>query len=111
MVNLTMNGLLDTDGKLHKCNAWEHLDKAFSIVKKLGISVANKLEAEEYLQKSGWIIIRINNVYGLIGYFKENSNTVRYHLTDAQKKWFNKNYEYMTGECRKSVDMMFEMDK
>ena len=82
-----MNGLLDTDGKLHKCNAWEHLDKAFSIVKKLGVSVSNKLEAEEYLQKS------------------------RYHLTDAQKKWLNKNYEYMTNECRKSVDMMFEMNK
>ncbi len=106
-----MNGLLDTDGNLHECSSYEHLDKAASIVVNLGISVSNKLEAEECLQKLGWIVIRTNNVYGLIGYFKENSNTIRYHLTDAQKKWLNKTYEYMTDECRKSVDMMFEMDK
>ena len=106
-----MNGLLDTKGNLHKCNAWEHLDKAFTIVENMGVSVANRLEAEEYLQKLGWIIVRTNSVYGLIGYFQENSNTLRYHLTDAQKKWLNKTYEYMTDECRKSVDTLFDMDK
>ena len=106
-----MNGLLDTDGKLHECSSYEHLDKAASIVEKLGISVSNKLEAEEYLQKLGWIIIRTNNVYGLIGYFKENSNTIRYHLTDAQKNWLNKAYKHMTNECRESVDIMFDMNK
>lgn len=106
-----MNGFLDTEGNLHECESWEHLDKALTIVENMGVFVANRLEAEEYLQKLGWIVIRTKNVYGPIGYLKENSNTIRYHLTDAQKKWLNKAYEYMTDECRESVDMLFDMDK
>lgn len=106
-----MNGFLDTEGKLHECNFYGHLDKALAIVERMGVPVKNELEAEEYLQKLGWLVIRTNSVYGFIGYFQENSNTLRYHLTDAQKKWLNKFYEYMTDECRESVDMLFDMDK
>ncbi len=106
-----MNGFLDTEGNLHECESWEHLDKAFTIVENMGVSVANRLEAEEYLQKLGWIVIRTKNVYGLIGYLKENSNTIRYHITKKQKEWLNKAYEYMTDECKESVDMLFDMDK
>ncbi len=94
-----MNGFLDTEGNLHECEYWEHLDKAFTIVKNMGVFVANKLEAEEYLLKLGWIVIRTKNVYGL------------YHITQKQKSWLNKAYEYMTDECRESVDMLFDMDK
>ena len=106
-----MNGFLDTEGKMHECNFCGHLDKALAIVERMGVPVKNELEAEEYLQKLGWIVIRTNSVYGFIGYFQENSNTLRYHLTDAQKKWLNKAYEYMTDECRESVDMLFDTDK
>lgn len=106
-----MNGFLDTEGNLHECEPWEHLDKAFVIVEDMGVFVANRLEAEEYLQKLGWIIIRTKNVYGLIGCLKENNSTIRYHITEEQKKWLNEAYEYMTDECRESVDMLFDRDK
>lgn len=106
-----MNGFLDTEGNLSKCSSWEHLDKANEIVENMGVSVNNRLEAEEYLQKQGWIVVRTNDVYGLIGYYKNENSEERYHLTDAQINWLNKTYEDMTPECRKSVDEMFERNK
>lgn len=105
-------GFLDTEGKLHKCESWEHLDKAWEIVvDEMGIAVQNRLEAEEYLQKLGWIVIRAKDVYGLIGYYKEQGNEERYHLTDIQKKWLEANYESFNDLKRESVDEMFEWDK
>ena len=105
-------GFLDTEGKLHKCEPWEHLDKAWGIVvDEMGVAVQNRLEAEEYLQKLGWIAIRTKDVYGLIGYYKEKGNEERYHLTDAQKKWLEINYESFNDLKRESVDEMFEWDK
>ena len=107
-----MNGFLDTEGKLHPCEHYEHLDLAFDIVEEMGVIVHNRLEAEEYLQKLGWVCVRTNDVYGLIGCFKdiENGKEERYHLTKEQREWFNNNYENMTMACRESVDVMFDWD-
>lgn len=106
-----MNGFLDTEGILHECSSWEHLDKAEEIVESMGVSVNNRLEAEDYLQKQGWIVVRTRDVYGLIGYYKDKDSEERYHLTDAQIDWLNKAYKNMTTECRKSVDEMFEWNR
>lgn len=106
-----MNGFLDTEGKFHECEAWEHLDYASELVENMGIFVNNRLDAEEYLQKQGWIVVRTNDVYGLIGCFKDKNSEERYHLTDKQKDWLNKAYENMTTLCRESVDEMFKWDK
>lgn len=105
-----MNGFLDTEGILYECSSWEHLDKAEEIVESMGISISNRLEAENYLQKLGWVVVRTRDVYGMIGCYKEGSRE-RYHLTDAQINWLNNAYEDMTLECRKSVDEMFEWNK
>lgn len=103
-----MNGFLDTKGNLHECSSWGHLDKAEEIVESMGVSISNRLDAEEYLQKLGWVVVRTNDVYGLIGYFKDEDREERYHLTEAQINWLNKAYEDMTSACRESVDKMFE---
>lgn len=105
-----MNGYLDIEGKLHECSSWEHLDKAKEIVESMGVSINNRLDAETYLQKLGWIVVRTNDVYGLIGYCKKEDSDSCYHLTEKQKEWLNKSYENMTIRCRKSVDKMFERD-
>lgn len=106
-----MNGFLDTEGILHECSSWEHLDKAEEIVESIGVSISNRLEAEKYLQKQGWVVVRTNDVYGLIGYHKNKHSEERYHLTNAQINWLNNAYENMTTECRKSVDKLFEWNK
>lgn len=106
-----LSGYLDTEGKLHKCESWEHLDLAYEIVEKLGVSVRNRIEAEDYLQKLGWIVVRVNDVYGLIGCFKDGSKDIRYHLTEEQKNWLNENYKDMTKSCRETVDELFRLDK
>lgn len=112
-----MNGFLDTKGKFHKCEPYEHLDKAREIVdfftqtEELNAPVYNEVQAEEYLQKLGWIVIRTDDVYGLIGHYKSADSYERYHLTDKQKEWLNKNYEKMTSSCRESVDELFKWDK
>lgn len=107
-----MNGFLDTKGQLHKCESYEHLDFATELVEKMGVFVSNRLKAEEYLQQLGWVVVRTNDVYGLIGYFKDAENSdERYHLTEEQKKWLLDNYENMTTNCRKSVDDMLKWNE
>ncbi len=106
-----MNGFLDTDGKLHKCKAWKHLDYAAELVEEMGVHVNNKLEADGYLLALGWIVVRDTDVYGLIGHCKKGSSSIRYHLTGKQKDWLNKAYADMTISCRESVDHIFDMDK
>lgn len=106
-----LTGFLDTEGKLHECERWEHLDLAYEIVDNLGVFVRNRLEAEDYLQKLGWIVVRMNDVYGLIGCFKDESKDIRYHLTEEQKNWLNENYKDMTKSCRESIDELFHWDR
>lgn len=105
-----MNGLLDTDGKLHPCEPYGHMALAKDIVSVMNISVATGFEAEEYLQKQGWIVVRTRDVHGLIGCFTGNGEE-RYHLTYQQKNWLHLWYANMNTECRKSVDKLFAMDK
>lgn len=104
-------GILDTNGHLHQCDSYGHLDLAEDLVKEMGVTVKNRLKAEEYLQKLGYVIIRAHDVYGYIGYFKNKNSDVRYHLTEAQIDWLNKNYEYMLPDCRESVEELFKWDK
>ena len=105
-----MNGLLDLNGKLHVCEPYGHIELAKAIVSGMGVSSANGLKAEEYLQKLGWVVVRTRDVYGLIGHYIGDGEE-RYHLTKAQKEWLNKAYEQMNDECRKSVDKMLEWDR
>lgn len=112
-----MNGFLDPKGKLHKCESHGHLDKAWELVdfltltEELDAPVRSGVQAEDYLQKLGWIVIRTNDVYGFIGHRKSPNSEERYHLTNEQKAWLNKNYDNMTTSCRESVDELFKWDK
>ena len=105
-----MNGFLDREGKLHSCNAWEHLDKAAEIAEEMGVEISNRLDAEEYLQKLGWIVIRSRDVYGLIGLHADGKEE-RLHLTDAQKAFLNKLYGEVNESCQESIDELFKNDK
>ena len=104
-------GILDTNGHLHRCDPYGHLDLAADLVKEIGITVKNRLEAEEYLQKLGYVIIRAHDVYGYIGWHKDETSDECYHLTKAQIEWLNKNYEYMLPDCRESVEELFKWDR
>ena len=75
-----MNGFLDPKGILHKCEAWEHLDTALEITEDMNPAIHNRLEAEQYLQEQGWIVVRNRDVYGLIG-IHYNKKEECLHLT------------------------------
>ncbi len=105
-----MNGFLDREGKLHSCNAWEHLDKAIKITEEMGVKISNRLDAEVYLEKLGWIVIRNRDVYGFIGIHADGKEE-RLHLTDAQKEFLNKLYGEVSENCQKSIDELFDNDK
>lgn len=105
-----MNGFLDREGKLHPCNSWEHLDKAVEIAEEMGVEISNRLDAEEYLQKIGWIVIRSRDVYGFIGLHTDGKEECL-HLTDAQKEFLNKLYGEVNESCQKSIDELFDNDK
>ena len=103
-----MNGFLDREGKLYPCNPWGHLDKAAVVVEEMGVKVSNRLDAEMYLEKLGWIVIRSRDAYGFIGLPVDGK---RLHLTDAQKEFLNKLYGEVNESCQKSIDKLFENDK
>lgn len=105
-----MNGFLDREGKLHQCNEWGHLDKAIEIVEGMGVQICNKLYAEVYLEKLGWIVIRTRDVYGLIGFYTDDDQKERLHLTDSQKTFLNKLYGEVNKSCQKSIDKLFDND-
>ncbi len=108
-----MNGFLDREGTLHPCNAWEHLYKALEVIKEMGVEISSGLDAEGYLQKLGWIVIRSSDVYGLIGIYVDGreGKKERLHLTDAQKEFLNKLYGGVNESCQKFIDELFEQDK
>lgn len=105
-----MNGYLDRKGKIYTCEAWEHLDKAVEIIEEMGVEISNRLDAEEYLQKLGWIVIRSRDVYGFIGLHADGKEECL-HLTNAQKAFLNKLYGKVNESCQKSIDELFENDK
>ena len=102
-----MNGFLDTNGVLHQCNAWEHLLKAVKLTEELGVNFYSGIDAEEYLQKLGWVVVRSNDVYALIGI---RINGKRLHLTDAQKEYLIKIYGEVNENCQRSIDELLEND-
>lgn len=104
-----MNGLLDANGKLHKCEPYEHMYKAKEIVETMDTKVETAYDAELYLHEHGWVTVRTRDMYGLIGCFKEDGT--RYRLTHAQTQWINENYENMTEACRESADRMLEFNE
>ena len=108
-------GFLTPEGKLLECEYWEHMSFASELVEKMkdapDEAKVNGLAAEEYLQKLGYIVIRARDCYGLIGYFKEGSNTCRYHMTEEQKKWLLDHYDEFVREKQESVDKLFDWDK
>lgn len=109
-------GILDTDGILHECRPYEHLELAWDIVvNDMGNPefVTNTLGAEIYLQKLGWIVIGSCGADSFIGYFKDLDNPnseERIHLTKAQKVWLEEHYEYMSPKTRLTVDDIFTRD-
>ena len=105
-----MNGYLDREGKIHTCEAWKHLDKAVEIIEEMGVEISNRLDAEEYLQKLGWIVIRSRDVYGFIGLHADGKEECL-HLTNAQKASLNKLYGEVNKSCQKSIDELFDNDK
>lgn len=109
-------GILDPKGVLHECEPYEHLDLAWEIVvDDMGnkARVLNRLQAEEHLQRQGWVVVRRNDVYGMIGYLidpTDISKEEKIHLTKEQRSWLENNYEHMSAAKRKSVDDMFRWD-
>lgn len=104
-----MNGFLDREGKLHGCSIYGHLDKAWDIVEEMGQKCKNRLDAEQYLQHLGWVVVRNDDVYGLIGYYIKGEEKL--HLTEAQMAWLNSAFEKVNSSCQKSIIELFEWNK
>lgn len=109
-------GILDTNGILHECSPYEHLELAWEIVEEDMHNpelAQNTLQAETYLKKLGWIVIGSCGVDSFIGYFKDLDNPnseERIHLTKAQKVWLEEHYENMSPKMRLAVDDIFIRD-
>lgn len=108
-------GFLTPEGKLLECEYWEHMSFALELVEKMkdapDKAKFNGWTAEEYLQKLGYIVIRASDCYGLIGYYKEGSNTCRYHMTEEQKQWLLAHYDEFNRDKQASVDKLFDWDR
>lgn len=103
-------GFLAPNGTLYPCSSWEHLSKAVEIASKLGQSFYRGVDAEDYLQKLGWVVVRANDVYALVG-MRHPETKKRIHLTKEQKEWLLSHYEKMSATKRASVDELFDNDK
>lgn len=103
-------GFLAPNGTMYPCSSWEHLSKAVEIASKLGQSFYNGVDAEEYLQKLGWVVVRANDVYALVGMYHPETKK-RIHLTKEQKEWLLSHYEKMSVTKRTFVDELFDNDK
>lgn len=108
-------GFLTPEGKLLKCGYWEHMSFALDLVEKMkdapDTAKVNGWMAEEYLQKLGYIVVRARDCYGLIGHYKEDSNTCRYHMTEEQKRWLLEHYDEFNRDKQASVDRLFDWDR
>ena len=102
-------GILAPDGKLIPCESYDHLNIADKLVKEMEHPVNNKLEAEEYLQQLGYIVVRARDVYGLIGYLDDNDQLIC--LTNAQKRWLEENYDNFPIEKQRSIDDLLDKVK
>ena len=108
-------GLLDPSGTLHECSSWGHLDAALDIVENMDDVPAevraevkhNRLEAEAYLQRLGWVIVRARDVYGMIGFVDDNDEVI--HLSERQKEWLIAEYGNFPSDKRESVDELIDI--
>lgn len=80
-------GYLDTEGKLHGCERWGHLDLAWDIVvDQIKHPVANRLNAEDYLMELGWIAVRTHDVFSRIGCIKDTTSGEKVSSNKATKR-------------------------
>lgn len=86
------------------------MSKAIEITETMGQNFYNGIDAEQYLQKLGWIVVRANDVYGLIGMYNVEKGKV-YHLTEEQKVWLLEHYESMSPVKRQYVDEILDNDQ
>ena len=105
---MNYTGILSPDGSFIECESYEHLDLAKEIARKLNGEYLHKdgLACEEYLQKLGYIIVRVRDVYGLIGYLDDNDKII--YLSDEQKKWLEDNYDKFPTDKQRSVDDLID---
>lgn len=101
-------GILSPNGSFIECESYEHLDLAKEIAEKLNseYSHKNRLICEEYLQKLGYIIVRVRDVYGLIGYLDDNDKVI--YLTNEQKNWLESHYDEFPKDKQKSIDDLID---
>ena len=103
-------GFLAPTGILYPCSSWEHMHKAIEICATLGNFFRRGTDAEDYLMKLGWVVVRAQDVYALIG-SRHPETKKRIHLTKEQKEWLLSHYESMSTTKRSWVDQIFENDR
>ena len=108
-----MHGLLDTTGKNYEPEHCSQMAKALEIVHNIfkRNDITSSYFAEIFLQKQGWLLIRDNDVIGLIGQHISEHSEKRYHLTSEQKEWLFNYYDTSNSTCRNYIDMIFERDR
>ena len=103
-------GILTPSGKLHECNSWEHTELAKELVSDMADVPAgikyNGIEAEAYLQRKGYVVVRARDVYGMTGYLDDDDNVI--HLTEAQRKWLLDEYGNFPDDKQRCVDDLID---
>ena len=102
-------GILAPSGELNECNSWEHTELAKELVSDMTDVPAgiNGLEAEEHLQRKGYVVVRARDVYGMIGYLDDDDNVI--HLTEAQRKWLLDEYGNFPDDKQRCVDDLLDV--
>ena len=103
-------GILTPQGILIECDSYEHLDLARELIDKISDAptVYSSVDAEIYLQKLGYLIVRSRDVYGLVGYLDDDNRVIR--MTKEQRKWLEDNYAEFPADKQRTVDNLFEHD-
>ena len=100
------NGYLTPEGILEECDSYEHCDKAREICESLGQKFLTGVQAENYLLDKGYVVVRTRDVYARLGYV--HGDTFQ-HLTDAQRKWFEDNYDSFLPVKQRAVDELMDL--
>ena len=104
-------GILAPSGELHECDSWGHMELAEKLVSDMADVPAGKkyngLEAEEYLQRKGYVVVRARDVYGMVGYLDDDHNVI--HLTEAQRKWLLDEYGNFPDDKQRCIDDLIDV--